>query len=152
MPVDRRITGRIVNAGQEPRGENSNLSVDRSGCGGRGVLQCAVESYVDAVMPAAPCFLSKTPKHNVLCGATGLVRPRPTDTPQQKIRRAVKRAGFFLIQPGLDQEAAARGARLRELRWKNRAWLATAETIAGWNGFEIRNAGSGRSPVRKRSG
>ena len=52
----------------------------------------------------------------------------------------------------LDQEAAALGARLRELRWKNSAWLATAETMAGWNGFEIRNAGSGRSPVRKRSG
>jgi len=51
-----------------------------------------------------------------------------------------------------NQEAAALGARLRELRWKNSAWLATAETIAGWNGFEIRNAGSGRSPVRKRSG
>lgn len=51
-----------------------------------------------------------------------------------------------------DQEAAARGARLREFRWKNNAWLATAETIAGWNGFDIRNAGSGRSPVRKRSG
>jgi hypothetical protein len=50
------------------------------------------------------------------------------------------------------QEAAARGVRLRELRWKNSAWLATADTIAGWNGFEIRNAGSGRSPVRKRSG
>jgi hypothetical protein len=47
---------------------------------------------------------------------------------------------------------ATLGARLRELRWKNSAWLATAETIAGWNGFEIRNAGSGRSPVRKRSG
>ena len=44
------------------------------------------------------------------------------------------------------------GERLRELRWKNSAWLATADTIAGWNGFEIRNAGSGRSPVRKRSG
>ena len=42
------------------------------------------------------------------------------------------------------QPAAARGARLRELRWKNSAWLATADTIAGWNGFEIRNAGSGR--------
>jgi len=28
----------------------------------------------------------------------------------------------------------------------------TADTIAGWNGFEIRNAGSWRSPVRKRSG
>src|SRR5258705_8548021 len=51
-----------------------------------------------------------------------------------------------------DQLAAARGARLRELRWKNSAWLATAETIAGWNGFEIRNAGSGRSPGRKRPG
>ena len=50
------------------------------------------------------------------------------------------------------QPAAALGARLRELRWKNSAWLATAETIAGWNGFEIRNAGSGRSPVRNRSG
>ena len=50
------------------------------------------------------------------------------------------------------QDAAALGARLRELRWKNSAWLATAETIAGWNGFEIRKAGSGRSPVRKRSG
>ena len=47
---------------------------------------------------------------------------------------------------------ATLGVRLRELRWKNKAWLATAETIAGWNGFEIRNAGSGRSPVRKRSG
>src|ERR1700751_6074902 len=50
------------------------------------------------------------------------------------------------------QEAAALGARLRELRWKNSAWLATAETMAGWNGLEIKNAGSGRSPVRNRSG
>jgi len=50
------------------------------------------------------------------------------------------------------QDAAARGSRLREFRWKNNAWLATAETMAGWNGFEMRNAGSGRSPVRKRSG
>src|ERR1700690_4368513 len=47
---------------------------------------------------------------------------------------------------------ATLGERLRELRWKNSAWLATADTIAGWNGLEIRNAGSGRSPVRKRSG
>jgi hypothetical protein len=73
-----------------------------------------------------------------------------------KRRRAAKRAGVISVKSGLngapDQDAAARGARLRELRWKNSAWLATAETIAGWNGFEIRNAGSGRSPVRKRSG
>ena len=59
---------------------------------------------------------------------------------------------FFRLffKPLLSQ--ATLGVRLRELRWKNSAWLATAETIAGWNGFEIRNAGSGRSPVRKRSG
>jgi hypothetical protein len=38
------------------------------------------------------------------------------------------------------------------LRWKNRAWLTTADTVAGWNGFAIRKAGSGRWPVRKRSG
>ncbi len=30
-----------------------------------------------------------------------------------------------------DQNAATCGERLRELRWKNNAWLATAETIAG---------------------
>ena len=33
--------------------------------------------------------------------------------------------------------------------WKNRAWLITAETFAGWNGLAMRNAGSGRSPVRE---
>src|ERR1700730_2851803 len=33
MSVDRRIARRFVNAGQEPRVESSNLSVDRSGCG-----------------------------------------------------------------------------------------------------------------------
>src|SRR6202161_2676465 len=54
--------------------------------------------------------------------------------------------------PRLVQKAAARGARLRELRWKNSAWLATADTIAGWNGFEIRNAGSGPSPGWQRLG
>ena len=71
--------------------------------------------------------------------------------PDGDVRRAVQHAGFAMPHSS-DQEAAARGARLREFRWKNNAWLATAETIAGWNGFEIRNAGSGRSPVRKRSG
>ena len=54
----------------------------------------------------------------------------------------------FVVRP----YQATLGVRLRELRWKNSAWLATAETMAGWNGFEIKNAGSGRSPVRKRSG
>ena len=72
--------------------------------------------------------------------------------PISPARREAHRTYFISIQYLFDQEAAARGARLRELRWKNNAWLATAETIAGWNGFEIKNAGSGRSPVRKRSG
>ena len=69
----------------------------------------------------------------------------------KKIRRVGLRAGSK-TRVKMAQDAAALGARLRELRWKNSAWLATAETIAGWNGFEIRKAGSGRSPVRKRSG
>jgi hypothetical protein len=43
-------------------------------------------------------------------------------------------------------------SRWRALRPKNRAWLTTAETMASWNGLAIRNAGSGRCPVRKRSG
>src|ERR1700676_4224057 len=63
------------------------------------------------------------------------------------------RAPVLLTQPSLRHPCyATLGVRLRELRWKNSAWLATADTMAGWNGFEIRNAGSGRSPVRKRSG
>jgi hypothetical protein len=43
-------------------------------------------------------------------------------------------------------------SRWRALRPKNRAWLTTAETMASWKGLAIRNAGSGRCPVRKRSG
>jgi hypothetical protein len=78
------------------------------------------------------------------------VRTAAAESGMAAARHEARRAHFVAVE--WDQEAAARGARLRELRWKNNAWLATAETIAGWNGFEIRNAGSGRSPVRKRSG
>jgi hypothetical protein len=48
--------------------------------------------------------------------------------------------------------AVACRSRGRALRPKNNAWLATAETTASWNGLAIRKAGSGRCPVRKRSG
>ena len=71
----------------------------------------------------------------------------PFSAPDQFDRRP-----RFSTPPFATCRYATLGALLRELRWKNSAWLATAETIAGWNGFEIRNAGSGRSPVRKRSG
>src|ERR1700709_745396 len=64
-------------------------------------------------------------------------------------RHAARRFQFANARSG---RYATFGARFFELRWKNSAWLATAETIAGWNGFEIKNAGSGRSPARERSG
>jgi hypothetical protein len=46
----------------------------------------------------------------------------------------------------------ARFLRWTALRSKNSAWLTSAETVDCWYGLETRNAGSGRSPVRKRSG
>jgi|SRR5216684_1247484 len=74
--------------------------------------------------------------------------------PEFNLRRAhsLQRGSLRLATVSVARPYATLGALLRELRWKNSAWLATADTIAGWNGFEIRNAGSGRSPVRKRSG
>src|ERR1700756_1209721 len=74
----------------------------------------------------------------------------PSSSRIKKSRHALAKARRSKLRGGAtaSQEAAALGARLRELRWKNSAWLATAETMAGWNGLEIKNAGSGRSPVR----
>jgi hypothetical protein len=62
--------------------------------------------------------------------------------------------GFYCLKRCLLRlyAVAARASRRRALCWKNSAWLMTADTFAGWNGLAIRNAGSGRSPVRKRSG
>src|SRR2546428_11437164 len=42
--------------------------------------------------------------------------------------------------------AVTRRPRRFAVRSKNSAWLATAETVAGWNGLAIRNAGPGRPP------
>jgi hypothetical protein len=62
-------------------------------------------SAVLVVMPAAPCFY-------VLCKNQNLVRePSPLMAPA---RREARRANFIAVE--CDQEAAARGARLRELR------------------------------------
>ena len=57
-----------------------------------------------------------------------------------------------LENDGRKTYAVACRSRGRALRPKNNAWLATAETTASWNGLAIRKAGSGRCPVRKRSG
>ena len=35
---------------------------------------------------------------------------------------------------------------------KNSAWLMAARTVCSWNGLVTRYVGSGRSPVRRRSG
>jgi hypothetical protein len=95
------------------------------------------------VMPAAPYFLFKP---------MFLRRSRRHERASASAPVVMASTPVAIKEKSFDQETAARGVRLRELRWKNSAWLATAETIAGWKGFEIRNAGSGRSPVRKRSG
>src|SRR5258708_25282050 len=107
-------------------------------------------------MPAAPYFLfSFNPKFPVRFSKSKCVRDQTHRRAKSPSRGEARRAFALrrLLRTGAEnQDAAALGARLRELRWKNSAWLATADTIAGWNGFEIRNAGSGRSPARSRSG
>jgi hypothetical protein len=112
---------------------------------------------VAVVMPAAPRF--------VFISLTGQGYPQPAAGGRQGVGASncgIKKTGRATCTPGLLFQPcyailrhpcyATLGVRLRELRWKNSAWLATADTIAGWNGLEIRKAGSGRSPVRKRSG
>lgn len=49
---------------------------------------------------------------------------------------------------GRSAQAAAVSSALE----KNSAWLMTAFTVSVSNGLVIRKAGSGRSPVRRRSG
>src|SRR5438132_2157506 len=106
------------------------------------------------VMPAAPCFfLECTNLPGLRFAAQKIQRALKKSAPDQFDLPALRsRRGRLYHAAGAFYAAGALGVRLRELRWKNSAWLATADTIAGWNGFEIRNAGSGRSPVRKRSG
>ena len=70
-----------------------------------------------------------------------------SDLRKQKGAASMRRLFYFCR----DQPTARRSLRLA-LRSKNSAWLTTADTVAGWNGLAIRKAGSGRSPVRKRSG
>jgi hypothetical protein len=67
--------------------------------------------------------------------------------------RNLPRRGTRCHQRG-EFDRYAMDARLRgvALRWKNNAWLTIADTMAGAYGFDIRNAGSGRCPVKNRSG
>ena len=122
------------------------------------------------VMPAAPrfVFISLTeqgyPANSCRVPSRGREQPRikkpgalparPASGSNPFTRRYALALNYLCYATLVTQLSAyaTLGVRLRELRWKNSAWLATADTIAGWNGLEIRKAGSGRSPVRKRSG
>ena len=66
-----------------------------------------------------------------------------------RIARAGATRGIAELFPATSiDQAALRPAR----RSKNSAWLIAAFTASGWNGLVIRKAGSGRSPVSRRSG
>src|SRR5258705_6080278 len=61
------------------------------------------------VMPAAPCFLLKTPKTQCLVWRGPLSGGSSPPTRSKKIRRAVKRAGFFYaIRSGSGSRRARR--------------------------------------------
>jgi hypothetical protein len=120
-------------------------------------------SHVDGVTgrhsPLPPCSAGQTvvvsnADHDFFC-ALRWRRPRVGRPPRRQGKKnrpqAVLRAIDF---PNSKRGQAITGGRWPRvaLRWKNSAWLTTAETVAGWNGLAIRKAGSGRCPVRKRSG
>jgi hypothetical protein len=81
-------------------------------------------------------------------------RPRARESKQAGVRsgQADYHTRKFSGSRRRERYAVGCRSRGRALRPKNNAWLATAETTASWNGLAIRNAGSGRCPVRKRSG
>ena len=98
----------------------------------------ARSALLGVAIAATPFFLSGAGK-NALASTIA----------SKKVRPGTPRPPYFFTLP---RGQLARRSRRRALRSKNRAWLMTADTVAGWKGFAIRNAGSGRSPVRKRSG
>ena len=107
-----------------------------------------------------------------LCGASFFAERGSEFLRRQHVRRGARRSE--ILHHSGDEECGSRGEKRRDptrlendgrktyavacrsrgraLRPKNNAWLATAETTASWNGLAIRKAGSGRCPVRKRSG
>ena len=59
------------------------------------------------------------------------------------------RTGFFTVYFAFQLASSSRRLAFCS---KNSAWLNTADTVEGWNDLAIRNAGSGRLPVKNRSG
>jgi hypothetical protein len=98
-----------------------------------------------ASTPVAPhlCTAGKN-KHSITRGA--VFRPADLLVNRPRRKKGDARRPFCRRQP------IARLLRWTALRSKNSAWLTSAETVDCWYGLETRKAGSGRSPVRKRSG
>ena len=92
-------------------------------------------------MPAAPCAFSRLTQAlfaQTMMGFRDKVlaagKRFNAIEPPVRIRAGAgnaRREWLATLSLKADQDAAARGDRFRELRWKNRAWLTTAETIAG---------------------
>ncbi len=97
-----------------------------------------------ASTPVAPHLSYRRKDVNPAIKGFGVETSKPETGPLGDSRGEVPRP--FRRQP------IARLLRWTALRSKNSAWLTSAETVDCWYGLETRKAGSGRSPVRKRSG
>jgi hypothetical protein len=100
------------------------------------------------VLPAFPLCIGRHLQTGQSSGPSFYVALADTDT----VANARPFGRALHVERYFQDQADARISRRRALCWKKSAWLITAETFAGWNGLAIRKAGSGRSPVRKRSG
>jgi hypothetical protein len=99
-----------------------------------------------AFTPVAPHFRAAgKSKHSI----TAIGRILPAHLAGESSSRRKKGE---IRRPFCRRQPIARFLRWTALRSKNSAWLTRAETVDCWYGLETRKAGSGRSPVRKRSG
>ena len=132
----------------------------------------AVDGPIGCALIISCYFLALFLGGDSLCGASFFAERGSEFLRRQHVRRGARRSEIH--HHSGDEECGSRGEKRRDparlenddrktyavacrsrgraLRPKNNAWLATAETTASWNGLAIRKAGSGRCPVRKRSG
>jgi hypothetical protein len=114
------------------------------------------------ISPVGNCIHNRPPSPSPARGrpSRGATDPqRPVAPPlrlKAYIARMVNEAPYQTATSqaceGSQCQPIARFLRCTALRSKNSAWLTSADTVDCWYGLETRNAGSGRSPVRKRSG
>src|SRR3546814_16615519 len=124
----------------------SNLTNGRclQGWKRRDLAQCRAEAAFtgDAKQPRRACAALEE------CFAAERV-PRSGSAPVEQVQTETARRGRC-GRPVACGSAAAQF--MRALLSKNRAWLIADFTVPSWKGLVIRTVGSGRSPVRRRSG